>query len=578
MIRPAVLAGLTLFLSFGMAVCPEATAQNSPQPNTTFSSNSELVLVPVQVLDRMDQPLRGLKKQDFVLQSDSKSQRIGLFDEVHSQPGLINPNTAAKASQPIPALFSNVPADGLPRQLTIVALDMVNTTAFLQKWTLDQLVRYLQANPLQEPVALVEITPDGLRQFHEPTTDTAAIIAALQEIHPRIAPFDAQNPPLFRVSFDGSPGGYGIAMASIQQSEESRFLEGVQAISTSLRSFKEIAAAYSGIPGRKTVLWFTSGFPALEEEPDTPPLFGHPGPPHAVPSTSSRRFGGKLLPEFQQTFAELGRSNVVLYPVDVTGLPEDRLWGVWNALVGGNGLCGTRLEASIELRCSGDGGWLDRIGMKKMAAGTGGKSCTAGHSVRECLDQAKTESADYYLLGFYVPQPSRKAGWHDLRITVAGDHGDVRARAGYYLQPAGASSGKENRDIDGAIDAALEYTGIVFSVEPVAANTSQAERISFKVSVPASSIVLTSGQDKLSFDIVSVPLSDKGTPIPNAARISKLDMPHSAVQAALSRGWSLVDFVYGDRSVAAVKIVVRDNLSGATGSVVIPVAQASAGS
>ena len=57
--RP-VIAGLIL-CGWVLAVALVAAPQSS-SPDTTFTSNSELVLVPVQVMDHGGQPLRGLKK------------------------------------------------------------------------------------------------------------------------------------------------------------------------------------------------------------------------------------------------------------------------------------------------------------------------------------------------------------------------------------------------------------------------------------------------------------------------------------------------------------------------------------
>ena len=58
-------------------------------------------------------------------------------------------------------------------------------------------------------------------------------------------------------------------------------------------------------------------------------------------------------------------------------------------------------------------------------------------------------------------------GWHELKVQVSGDHGPVRTRSGYYLDsPGPAPKELETHTIDDAIVAALEYTGVLFNVEP----------------------------------------------------------------------------------------------------------------
>jgi hypothetical protein len=93
---------------------PQTAPQNSP-PQTTFTSNSELVIVPVQVMDHGGKPLPGLKKEDFVLQSDGQPQQIAVFDEVRRSTQVIIPSHKAKLPRrfpPVSPIF--LPTIGYP--------------------------------------------------------------------------------------------------------------------------------------------------------------------------------------------------------------------------------------------------------------------------------------------------------------------------------------------------------------------------------------------------------------------------------------------------------------------------------
>ena len=610
-----------------------ATPQNS-SPETTFTSNSELVLVPVQVMDHGGQPLRGLKQDAFVLESDGQPQQIAVFDEVRRSTQMMIPSHNA-APATVPTNFSNLPADGMPHELVILAIDRLNTIGYLQKWTRDQLIAYIRAHPPQEPTALVMIAPDGLLEFQGPTWDGEALIQALQRIRVEGDMFSPTLTQDLRTSYHGRPGEYAMMMADLEQSRQAQLALSLGAIRDTLRSFEQVAKAYSAVPGRKSVLWFTTGFPALDLEPDAPPLFGKPGPPHPAPVTSLRHTGKELLPEFQQAFATLNRANVVLYPVDVAAFGGDRLWNEWsdpswyghgfspfaglaplsNSPVGGNapapGVPPYRAPIPVSpfaanpagfallpgfggSFCSGfypftaasvfgsacwddvGSGWLHRIGEKVVARSTGGEPCDAGHHVNDCIEKAVAESNGYYLLGFYVPQQSRKEGWHELKVQVSGEHGPVRTRSGYYLEAHGpAPKEQDTHAIDDAIVAALEYTGVVFSVEPGKREDADA-MVPFKLSVAGGSIMTVPGEDKLSFDIVSVPMSAHGIPIPHAGRISKVDMDSAAMEQALAHGWKLIDWANAPKPAFAVKVVMRDNITGRVGSVVFALADEAA--
>ncbi|HUI83258.1 MAG TPA: hypothetical protein VL240_03495, partial [Candidatus Binatia bacterium] len=288
-----------------------------------------------------------------------------------------------------------------------------------------------------------------------------------------------------------------------------------------------------------------------------------------------RHMGKELAPEFQQAFASLNRANVVLYPVDVTAFSADRLWTVWDGP-----LCTPRywppaIGSVFGTSCSDDitSGWLDRIGEKVVARSTGGEPCDAGNHVEHCIEKAEAESNGYYLLGFYVLQQSRKPGWHELKVQVAGDHGPVRTRSGYYLEGQGpAPKEPDTHAIDDAIVAALEYTGVVFSIEPGTQDGAGA-MVPFRLSVAGASISTVPGEDRLSFDVVSVPISAHGIPIPGAGRISKVDMQRAAMVKALANGWKLIDHAKAPKTAVAVKVVVRDNITGRIGSVVFPLAE-----
>ncbi len=91
------------------------------------------------------------------------------------------------------------------------------------------------------------------------------------------------------------------------------------------------------------------------------------------------------------------------------------------------------------------------------------------------------------------------------------------------------------------------------------------------MAVPATSVLLQPGQDKLSFDVIAIPLSNKGLPVFKQSRIVNIEMSPAEVQTALRKGWSLVNVLPGDKSIAGVKVVIRDNGNGRIGSVMFPV-------
>jgi VWFA-related protein len=567
---------VTFLLSLAIIVPAPAAAQES-SAGQTFTSNSELVIVPVQVLDHFGQPVRGLKQQDFVLNSDGNPQHISIFEEMQLAPAP-PPVQAAPAPPPLlaaagpppnpnPTTFTNRPEHDIPVQLTIVAIDLVNTPLLLQTWARNEFIKYLKGNPLRQPVEVVAITSRGVRQVHALTTNNDALIASIKQLRGGFSRHDNQMPLLSRMDQYGGIDTYGSIVNQLQERQAEEAAQGASATYITLHNFEELAWAYSGIPGRKTVLWLTTGFPIEQMVPDGPAMIGR-----GLASPSLRSTGmhasRELLPAFQRAFTALNKANVMVYPIDVQGLPLEEMWDISQP---------DSLYSHPELKNAGppllvNRAAEDRAGMKELAHRTGGKTCTAGNNLIPCINQALGESSDYYLLGFYVPQAQRKLGWHKLKVTVNADHGEVRSRNTYFLRALGVPPEQEQeQDLRGAINASIDYTGIFFTVQPGAPPSTGNAAILFNVAVPPSSLILLPGENKLSFDVICIPLSAKGTPIDKQSRITKIDMTPDQAQIALAHGWHILDNVSPDSSLAAVKVVIRDNYTGRIGSVTFPV-------
>ena len=462
----------------------------------------------------------------------------------------------------------------MPQQLLIIAIDTVNTPILLQSWARNQTIKYLQANPPKQPVAIVAITPDGLREVHEFTADTATLVESLKQMRINFSRHDSQEALIPHIDSSGRIETYASYVNALTERQADEVGRNFNAGLITLQAFEQLAWAYSGVPGSKTVLWLTSGFPIVQEVPTGPAMIGH-GAGHTgnVPFSTGRQLNGELLPEFQRAFTSLNKSNVIVYPMDVRGLPMDNMWDPSQPAA-----LFVHPELSHLSPALPDTDAADTDGMKELSRRTGGKTCTTGNTVKSCMDQALAESNDYYLLGFYVSQQSRKAGWHKLKVTVNADHGEVRARSSYFLRAKGAPLQQEQEeDLRSAIHAGVEYTGIVFSVERGVRKASSTDPVFFKISVPSTSILLLPGQEKLSFDVMSIPLSSKGVPVSGKSRVVKLEMTPETAQKALTKGWNLIDSVDPKDPVSAVKVVIRDNNTGRIGSVVFPLMPAPEG-
>jgi len=532
-------------------------AQQAASESETLSATTELVLVPVQVRGHDGKPLLGLKQEDFVLRSDGQPLPIGVFEQttqtlgtVVSQPGTQTPQRSNK--------ISNVPENGMPDRVFIVALDLVNTAFLDQTRAKQELLKYLEQEPNQR-FALVAITKDGLAQVHNFSSDPAVLVEALKRVQNAQDKDLAEQPMLDSMSSTWQFAtqchpldDYTSLMNAYRDSQIYGAYAQKLAVHATLTALKQIAQAYAGVPGRKSVIWLTGGMPVLLYD-------AFAGGPKG---NSALNGDPEMLSEYDEAFAALNNANIAIYGVDMKGIKQDRTYHA-------TGINQAMHHPQDRVRAAGNVvsplGYNDEA-TQVLSSATGGKSCTANVGVKDCFDQAIADNSSYYMLGFYVPQQERKPGWHKLEVKLVSERGSVRSRTSYYLASTTLPSDKEiNRALRDAASARIDYTGLAFTIERQ--TIGDPPKPAFRIRVSAGSVLMTAGHPQLSYDIVSVPLDNQGEPAGDL-RVIRLNLTDKQTQAALSSGWSFVDQPQGSEN-QAVKYVLRDNGTGHIGSLVV---------
>ena len=78
------------------------------------------------------------------------------------------------------------------------------------------------------------------------------------------------------------------------------------AIETTMNAFLGIAWSLSGVPGRKSLIWATGGFPFSMDSPSSVP-------------------GGYLSLLYERTMLALNEAQISVYPVDIRGLMNNSM-------------------------------------------------------------------------------------------------------------------------------------------------------------------------------------------------------------------------------------------------------------
>ena len=516
-----------------------------------FRTESILVQVPVIVLDKQGKHVRGLTKEDFKVLENGKEQTVSTFEELISTRGAL-PAVALKPGQ-----YGNLTlSDQQPRAVTVVVLDTVNTPFLDQTYGRRELVKYL-ANSMEsgQVMALMIITSHGVKIIQGLTGDSAQLIQTLKKV-------SGEMPSMQSVDVDAqadaatgdipdmpTPGGDpDAAMQTFIERGDAIYAQFQQqnAIETTMQAFLGIAWTLSGVPGRKSLIWATGGFPFTIYSPDIVP-------------------NGNLAGLYERAMQALNQAQISVYPVDVRGL-------VNTSPIGDASKAGVPTNRQILNRS-----WLQQStidSLNEFADMTGGKAFYNTNDLATSFKRAADDASSYYMLGYYLDSRNNKAGWRQLKVKIDKKDVDVRARKGFLVTNATIHAElSKNSDMSYALTSPIEATGVPVVVQWGGSESAgDKKKVTFMAHMPANALAFDpSGQDKLDFDFAAIAFHEKDSKIAGRSGIAfAKQVPAEQVATIRANGVAFRNAIELAPGNYMVRFVVRDNVTGKIGSVTAP--------
>jgi VWFA-related protein len=344
--------------------------------------NVRRVSIDVVVLDKQGNVVRGLKKKDFILKEDGKTQNVVSFDWMD---GSIASFTPPKLPSLPPNTFMNVPSAPERGPLYILYYDLVNTSPDDQMTFRRELMKFVDEAQPGTRMALI-MNAKGLHMLQGFTTDHSLLREAIlrKGSGPHI-------PDVFIFGEDFGRNDVGGTLSNLTFMAE--YLE--------------------GIPGRKNLLWMSTTFPI----PVMPTLAAGASTATAGAAPQMGSVGAQGGPQvldltdlekenIKRTFSALMRAQIALYPIAVSGVvvSDDSANGLTNH------------------------GMMDMI-----AAGTGGRAYYSDNRPHFLLDEAVEHGESYYTLS-YAPSNAKFDGSErhvEVKLATEGDY-KLSYRTGYY--------------------------------------------------------------------------------------------------------------------------------------------------
>jgi len=539
---------------------PSLPAGNSLSANDEgkieFRTQTILVQVPVVVSDKNGNHVRGLNKNDLHLFENGKEQTISTFEE------MVASNSRLPAVAPQPGEFRNLTlSEQQPRTVTVIALDTVNTPFLDQFVGRRELVKYL-ANSLDsgQVLALMIITSHGLKIVHGLTGDPEQLLKALKKVSSETPAMQGVDQ---EVQEDVATGDIpGLATLFSQSTDPTAAVEAFMehgdavsaqfqqqnAIETTLNGFRGIAWALSGLPGRKSLIWATGGFPFTILSPASIP-------------------GGYLSTLYERTMAALMQAQISVYPVDVRGLdPTPSQQDVSRS----------RAPTSQQMI---NRTWLHQSTtdtLDEFAEMTGGKAFYNTNDLASSFKRAAADASSYYLVGYYLDVHNNKAGWRELKVKVDKKDTEVRARKGFFVTNATLRMDlTRSSDMVYALASPIEGTGVPISVKWLGiSGDGPTKKAGFVVQLPPDGLSFDpSGQNRLNFEFAVAaysPNSKNGEPADTKGQSFATALSEAQMATLHTKGVGFSNTLDLAPGQYAVRFVVRDNVTGKIGSVTAP--------
>ena len=383
----------TLLIVAAQSLAPQA----SPRPQTpeplTFASDVRMIRLDVSVVDSSGRPVRGLLPENFSILENGKPVDLSVFEAVEdgssatsvaSEDGQHHSLAVRAETQPVRDLRQRIVLVADPSSLTPMQLARVRdaTSNFIEHQAKDRdIVRLI--NLATREVWEGQIPDDRVR---------------LASIGRKIS---RHRNPLFKAGGDGDSLAEQIdfdmeeevAEAYSQSLRNERFLTQFAQTGELLGLFDEILIQLAAVPGRKSLVLISAGFPQI-----------------------------RLLDERLERTAHLAReAQAAVHFVDAYGLD--------GLLPEGPGQ---------KMRPIFQGAWDRSGGSQDLAEATGGFVSRFANVLTNAVTRAAEEARSYYIVG-YVPVRKDDGKFRSVKVRVNRDNVTVRTKKGYIA--GGVDSG-----------------------------------------------------------------------------------------------------------------------------------------
>jgi VWFA-related protein len=520
-------------------------------PPLTIRVDTRLILVDVVVSDKKGNALTGLKLENFTLQEKGKTQKIVFFTP---------PGEAEKQAPPHlgPGIYTNKPEYRSPGgPLTVLLLDAANTEFKDQAYARQQMLKFVrdQYKPGQR-IAIFTLT-STLGILQDFTSDPELLHNALQKYLPND---QLQNkgltPPVIRETDNARGVATGLAdQVNLQLQAfaniEAAFMED-RRVEITLAAMRSLARMLGGIPGHKSIIWVTSGFPfslipedrniTQAEEDNSLPHQGQLSLGTRTEGANAESNRTQHADEIRETAAQLASAQVAIYPIDARGVI-----GVGDS---------------------------DQETMREMARETGGKAYIDQNEIKEGVVLALADYPSTYTLGYYPDDKKWDGKYRPIKVKLDRDGVEVRHRRGYFaIDPGQLKDRKPEQQVAEALTDRVSDTQVTFSAQ---VKPGDKGKLSVDFLVDPSTVTVedaSGGAKKLNIVFYASTFSANGKMLGNQSTTIDQSFPAATYQQIQQHGILIHMDIDPKPGSNELRLAVQDRRAGTVGTLLAPLNQ-----
>ena len=534
--------------------------QGAPPNTAAFTSSTELVLIPTVVSDKTGAHVAGLKQEDFILKQDGKPHPIAIFEEVKTDP------TSLRRAAGEHGTFSNVEtaSSGYGR-LNIIVLDFVNTPFSDQANARKELLKFLsEVAESGEPMCLLALTRSGLTLLHDFTEDPKVLAEGVRKVKADTAPLMHES----AVDSGHPPPGDALAAALTQMIREQMQSEAVlasteakNAASIAVEALQQIAKAFRGLPGRKALIWASSGFPFSLSPPSQ--LMCDPAcPVHR---------GDEMHAAYDNLWRIMNDAQIAIYSVDLRSTASSTTAAEQGTFTHPYDVGDPEFDTDAQAKWKADD---TSSSLQLFAQNTGGKAFLGGNNLVQSFRQATQDDSSYYMLGYYVNRTGSKPGWHQISVSINRKGAHARYRNGFFLSHDSSKTSAQ-QDIRLALASPLDFVGVPVSItwsDRGKGKSASKTRVQFDLVMPANfASVDESDQNHLVVDIAAVARTAKGEVVAEISQRIDSHLKSDGWEQVQHHGMTYRNALELPPGEFMVRFAVRDSIGNRVGSVAAPV-------